>query len=153
MDYLRETAYPVIKGAAEFWLDFLHTDPRDGTLVVSPSYSPEHGDFSAGASMSQQIVREVFTNALAAAKKLGVDKVLQAEVKAAPAKLDPGIRIGSWCQVTRYLAVCHPKWPESWPVPVEWPTSPAVPLNQAKASAPAEECQRSHRRTASFDVV
>ncbi|WP_206641540.1 glycosyl hydrolase family 95 catalytic domain-containing protein [Nonomuraea polychroma] len=102
VDYLRETAYPVIKGAAEFWLDFLHTDPRDGKLVVSPSYSPEHGDFSAGASMSQQIVREVFTNALAAAKKLNVDEDFQAEVNAALAKLDPGLRIGSWGQLQEW---------------------------------------------------
>ncbi|QFY07651.1 hypothetical protein GBF35_14000 [Nonomuraea phyllanthi] len=102
VDYLRETAYPVIKGAAEFWLDFLHTDPRDGTLVVSPSYSPEHGDFSAGASMSQQIVREVLTNALAAAEKLGVDEGFRAEVSAALAKLDPGLRIGSWGQLQEW---------------------------------------------------
>ncbi|MFI6708802.1 glycosyl hydrolase family 95 catalytic domain-containing protein [Nonomuraea sp. NPDC050478] len=100
--YLRDTAYPVIKGAAEFWLDFLHTDPRDGKLVVSPSYSPEHGDFSAGASMSQQIVREVFTNALAAARKLGVDEDFQAEVSGALAKLDPGLRVGSWGQLQEW---------------------------------------------------
>ncbi|WP_260617563.1 glycoside hydrolase family 95 protein [Microbispora hainanensis] len=100
--YLRDTAYPVIKGAAEFWLDFLHTDPRDGTLVVSPGYSPEHGDFSAGASMSQQIVRGVLTNALAAAKKLGVDEGFQAEVTATLARLDPGIRVGSWGQLQEW---------------------------------------------------
>ncbi|MCK2216936.1 glycoside hydrolase N-terminal domain-containing protein [Actinomadura sp. ATCC 31491] len=100
--YLRETAYPVIKGAAEFWLDFLHTDPRDGKLVVSPSYSPEHGDFSAGASMSQQIVREVLTNALAAAKKLGVDAGFQREAAAALGKLDPGLRVGSWGQLQEW---------------------------------------------------
>ncbi|WP_347699388.1 glycoside hydrolase N-terminal domain-containing protein [Nonomuraea sp. B12E4] len=100
--YLRETAYPVIKGAAEFWLDFLHTDPRDGKLVVSPSYSPEHGDFSAGASMSQQIVREVLTNALAAAKQLKVDPDFQAEASAALAKLGPGLRIGSWGQLQEW---------------------------------------------------
>ncbi|GII54289.1 hypothetical protein Pth03_26780 [Planotetraspora thailandica] len=100
--YLRDTAYPVIKGAAEFWLDFLHTDPRDGTLVVSPSYSPEHGDFSAGASMSQQIVHEVLTNALASAEKLGVDRGFQDEVRTALAKLDPGIRVGSWGQLQEW---------------------------------------------------
>ncbi|NJP94251.1 glycoside hydrolase family 95 protein [Nonomuraea sp. FMUSA5-5] len=100
--YLRETAYPVIKGAAEFWLDFLHTDPRDGRLVVSPSYSPEHGDFSAGASMSQQIVREVLTNAVAAARKLKVDEDFQAEAGAALAKLDPGLRVGSWGQLQEW---------------------------------------------------
>ncbi|WP_345568624.1 glycosyl hydrolase family 95 catalytic domain-containing protein [Nonomuraea rosea] len=100
--YLRKTAYPVIKGAAEFWLDFLHTDPRDDRFVVSPSYSPEHGDFSAGASMSQQIVREVFTNALAAARKLNADQGFQAEVSAALAKLDPGLRVGSWGQLQEW---------------------------------------------------
>ncbi|MEV0199870.1 glycoside hydrolase N-terminal domain-containing protein [Nonomuraea sp. NPDC050691] len=106
LGYLRDTAYPIIKGAAEFWLDFLHTDPRDGKLVVSPSYSPEHGDFSAGASMSQQIVREVLTNALAAAQKLDVDADFQAEAAAALAKLDPGIRIGSWGQLQ--------EWKQDW---------------------------------------
>ncbi|MEZ7127475.1 glycoside hydrolase N-terminal domain-containing protein [Nonomuraea sp. AD125B] len=100
--YLRETAYPVLKGAAEFWLDFLHTDPRDGTLVVSPSYSPEHGDFSAGAAMSQQIVREVLANAVAAARTLGVDADLQAEAVAALARLDHGLRVGSWGQLQEW---------------------------------------------------
>jgi hypothetical protein len=38
-DHLRQSAYPVIKRAAEFRLDFLHIDPRDGKLVVSPGFS------------------------------------------------------------------------------------------------------------------
>ncbi|MEW9549038.1 glycoside hydrolase N-terminal domain-containing protein [Nonomuraea sp. NPDC050783] len=100
--YLRDTAYPVIRGAAEFWLDFLHTDPRDGTLVASPSYSPEHGDFSAGASMSQQIVGEVLANALAAARTLEVDEALQEELEAALTGLDPGLRVGSWGQLQEW---------------------------------------------------
>ncbi|GAA4516447.1 glycoside hydrolase family 95 protein [Nonomuraea ferruginea] len=102
LEYLRETAYPVIKGAAEFWLDFLHTDPHDGLLVVSPSYSPEHGDFSAGAAMSQQIVREVLESALAAAAALGVDEEFRAAAEAALGRLDPGIRIGSWGQLQEW---------------------------------------------------
>ncbi|MDP9849268.1 glycosyl hydrolase family 95 catalytic domain-containing protein [Streptosporangium lutulentum] len=107
--YLRDTAYPAMKGAAEFWLDNLHVDPRDGKLVVSPSYSPEQGDFSAGASMSEQIVFELLTNSLEAAKKLKVDTAFQAEVKAALAKLDPGIRIGSWGQLQ--------EWKNDWDDP------------------------------------
>jgi alpha-L-fucosidase 2 len=42
-EFLKHRAWPVMKGAAEFWLDALVTDPRDGKLIVSPSYSPEHG--------------------------------------------------------------------------------------------------------------
>ncbi|MFG1703491.1 glycoside hydrolase N-terminal domain-containing protein [Nonomuraea sp. M3C6] len=102
--YLRETAYPVMKGAAEFWLDTLHTDPRDGKLVVSPSYSPEQGDFSAGASMSQQIVWDLFTNVAEAADVLKVDADFRARVRDALGKLDPGLRIGSWGQLQEWKA-------------------------------------------------
>ncbi|GLW08882.1 hypothetical protein Misp01_40120 [Microtetraspora sp. NBRC 13810] len=104
LTYLRDVAYPVLKGAAEFWLDNLHTDPRDGRLVVSPSYSPEQGDFSAGASMSQQIVFEVLTNSLDAARRLNVDTGFQSEVQNTLNRLDPGIRIGSWGQLQEWKA-------------------------------------------------
>ncbi|WP_328814393.1 glycosyl hydrolase family 95 catalytic domain-containing protein [Nonomuraea cypriaca] len=107
--YLRKTAYPVMKGAAEFWLDTLHTDPRDGKLVVSPSYSPEQGDFSAGASMSQQIVWDLFTNVAEAADVLDVDAGFRARVREALAKLDPGLRIGSWGQLQ--------EWKSDWDDP------------------------------------
>lgn len=101
-DYLRTTAYPVMKEAAEFWLDNLRTDPRDGTLVVTPSYSPEHGDFTAGAAMSQQIVHDLFTNTLEAARLLGDSPVFRRRVEAALDKLDPGLRIGSWGQLQEW---------------------------------------------------
>lgn len=107
--YLRRTAYPVMKGAAEFWLDNLHVDPRDGGLVVSPGYSPEHGDFSAGASMSQQIVFDVLTNSLEAARALNVDAAFQTEVTAALARLDRGLRVGSWGQLQ--------EWKSDWDDP------------------------------------
>jgi alpha-L-fucosidase 2 len=102
--YLRETAYPALRAAAELWLDTLHPDPRDGTLVVSPSYSPEHGDFSAGASMSQQIVWDLFTNVAEAARVLDVDAEFRARVLEALARLDPGLRIGSWGQLQEWKA-------------------------------------------------
>ncbi|WP_255947434.1 glycoside hydrolase family 95 protein [Streptomyces odontomachi] len=102
--FLRTTAYPVMKEAAEFWLDNLHTDPRDGTLVASPSYSPEHGDFSAGASMSQQIIHDLFTNTLEAARTLGDSPAFRAELEQALKSLDPGLRIGSWGQLQEWKA-------------------------------------------------
>jgi len=102
--HLRDTAHPVIKGAAGFWLDFLHE--RDGRLVVSPSYSPEHGDFSAGAAMSQQIVREVLDILVAAAEVLGT---AEPEAEEALRRLDDGIRIGSWGQLQ--------EWAGDWDAP------------------------------------
>jgi alpha-L-fucosidase 2 len=99
--FLRERAYPVMKGAAEFWLDALVKDKRDGLLVVTPSYSPEHGDFTVGAAMSQQIVFDVLRNSHAAATHLG-DKAFAKKTAIALAKLDKGLRIGSWGQLQEW---------------------------------------------------
>ncbi len=99
--FLKQRAWPVMRGAAEFWLNALVTDPRDGKLVVSPSYSPEHGPFTAGASMSQQIVANLFTNCSEAAKLVG-DKAFGKRVDDALAKLDPGLRVGKWGQLQEW---------------------------------------------------
>ncbi|GAA2615881.1 glycoside hydrolase family 95 protein [Paractinoplanes durhamensis] len=108
--FLRVRAYPVMRDAARFWLAELVTDPRDGTLVVSPSYSPEHGDFTAGASMSQQIVWDLFTGVIEAAAILG-DTEFGAEVEAARQRLDQGTRIGSWGQLQ--------EWKGDWDDPTD----------------------------------
>ena len=106
--FLAERAYPVMKGAAQLWLDALVTDPRDGKLVVSPSYSPEHGPFSVGASMSQQIVYGLFSDVAEAAAILK-DEEFRGKIVDALAKLDPGLRIGSWGQLQ--------EWKEDWDDP------------------------------------
>ncbi|HEY5806525.1 MAG TPA: hypothetical protein VIT67_01070, partial [Povalibacter sp.] len=99
--FLRDRAWPVMKGAAQFWLDALHEDPRDGKLVVSPSYSPEQGPFTAGAAMSQQIVFDLFTNVAEAAPLVG-DASFGAQVRTALSRLDTGTRIGSWGQLQEW---------------------------------------------------
>lgn len=101
-DYLRSTAYPVMKETAQFWLGFLRADPRDGKLVVNPSYSPENGDFTAGAAMSQQIVHDLFTNTLEASETLGDDPRFRRDLRLALRDLDPGLRIGSWGQLQEW---------------------------------------------------
>lgn len=103
-----QRAYPVMKGAARLWLDALVTDPHDGTLVVSPSYSPEHGPFSAGAAMSQQIVYGLFSDTAEAAGMMG-DRAFQAKILAARAALDPGLKVGAWGQLQ--------EWKEDWDDP------------------------------------
>lgn len=99
--FLRERAYPLMKSAAEFWLEFLVKDPRDGKLIVSPSFSPEQGSFTNGAAMSQQIVFDLLRNTHAAAEILG-DKKLTQQVAKKLAQLDSGIRIGSWGQLQEW---------------------------------------------------
>ncbi|QNE73831.1 glycoside hydrolase family 95 protein [Streptomyces finlayi] len=103
-EYLRARAYPVMKEAARFWLANLHTDPHDAALVVSPSYSPEQGDFTAGASICQQIVYDLLTNTLDAAEVLGGESEFRAELTAALGAMDPGLRIGSWGQLQEWKA-------------------------------------------------
>lgn len=99
--FLRERAYPLMKSAAEFWLAFLIKDPRDGKLIVSPSFSPEQGSFTNGAAMSQQIVFDLLRNTQAAAEQVG-DKKFNAQVAKKLAQLDSGIRIGSWGQLQEW---------------------------------------------------
>lgn len=105
--FLRQRAWPVLKGASEFWLDALVKDPATGKLVVSPSYSPEHGPFTAGASMSQQIVEELFDCTREAAdvlgEELGEEEFLK-RLDKADLDLDSGLRIGKWGQLREWKA-------------------------------------------------
>ena len=99
--FLKKRAWPIMKGATEFWLAALMTDPRDGLLVVSPSYSPEHGSFTAGAAMSQQIVADLFTNTAEAARLVG-DRAFAQRIDGALTKLDRGLRVGKWGQLQEW---------------------------------------------------
>ena len=80
-------SYETLKGAALFWVDNLVEDPRDGTLVSSPAYSPEHGPFSLGTSADQTIIWEVFNNTLKAAEALGDTSPEIEEIRVAMSKL------------------------------------------------------------------
>lgn len=75
--------YPVLKGAAQFYLGILVEDPVTKWLVTAPSNSPENsyrtvdgftGQTTMGPTMDMQIGRELFSNTIAAAKRLKVDK-------------------------------------------------------------------------------
>ncbi len=80
-DYLRR-AWPLMKGSAEFYLDWLVQDPQTGLWVSGPSTSPEHefiagpgqrGWLCMGPSMDQQLIWDLFGNVLEAAGELGVE--------------------------------------------------------------------------------
>ena len=71
--FLRQTAYPLIKGCAEFTQDFLWHRP-DGTYTAAPSTSPEHGPIDEGTTFTHAVVRDILGDAIRAAKTLGVDE-------------------------------------------------------------------------------
>jgi alpha-L-fucosidase 2 len=100
--FLRDTAYPVMKGAALFFLDQLSVDPRSGLLVSGPSNSPEQGGLVMGPTMDHQIVRELFANVITASTVLGVDARLRARLRAARARIAPN-RVGRLGQLQEWL--------------------------------------------------
>lgn len=109
LDYL-STVYPAMKGAAEFCLSILTPEPENGFLVVSPSISPEHGPMnrsknvfiSAGTTMDNQLVFDMLTKTIRAAKLLRVDDKLVVEMQSALAKLPP-MKIGQHHQLQEWM--------------------------------------------------
>ncbi|MEY9860479.1 alpha-L-fucosidase 2 [Catenulispora sp. GAS73] len=101
-DFLRERAYPAMLEAAEFWLANLRRDPRDGKLVVNPSFSPEQGEYTAGAAMAQQIVHGLLDTTVGLAGVYEPDTDRFDRLNAACEDLDPGLRVGSWGQLQEW---------------------------------------------------
>ncbi len=102
-EFLRERAYPMFKSIAEFWFDELVARPGTETLLVSPSFSPEQGPFTAGTAMSQQIVTQLFQMTKEASTILGEeDAAFVTEVDDVLANLDPGLAVGSWGQIMEW---------------------------------------------------
>ncbi len=96
--FLKEHAYPVLKEASLFYLDYLVPHPQTGKLVSGLETSPENtylskdgqkAHVSMGCAMSQQIIWDVFTNVLEAATILNIDDDFVKEVQKAKANLAP----------------------------------------------------------------
>lgn len=99
--------YEALKGCALFYLDVLQQDVSKKYLVVSPSMSPENKYFknvsiTAGTTMDNQLVFDVFNNFINASKALNQDKVLSDEIKLALSKLPP-MQIGQHNQLQEWL--------------------------------------------------
>jgi alpha-L-fucosidase 2 len=99
--------YPLMRGAAEFFLDTLVPDPTGQYLVTSPSISPENehpmgAAVCAGPAMDRQILRDLFRHCMRAAEILRVDADFRAACAAASAKLPPD-RIGKAGQLQEWL--------------------------------------------------
>jgi alpha-L-fucosidase 2 len=106
-NYLR-AAYPILKGAAEFWLANLVTGP-DGRLITSPSTSPENNfttdtgmtsTVTEGATMERSIVWDLFDNTAKAAAELG-DDAFSRKVQAARDQIEP-LRVGKLGQLMEW---------------------------------------------------
>ncbi|MEX1031643.1 MAG: glycoside hydrolase family 95 protein [Paenibacillaceae bacterium] len=111
--FLKETAYPVLKEAALFFLDYMTIHPKYGWLVTGPSISPENSFYandgtkdphtlSMGSTLDQVLVSDLFEFCLKAAEKLRMDEELQNRLKRAVDLLPP-LQIGSRGQLQEWL--------------------------------------------------
>lgn len=98
--YLARRVYPILKELCEFWEDSLEENAT-GRLVAPPSKSPEHGPVAAGNSYEQQLVHELFTNYIEAAKELGLDAPFREKVETMRARLLTP-KIGRWGQLQEW---------------------------------------------------
>lgn len=113
-DYLR-SVYPVLKGAVEFYLDFLVEEPQHQWLVVCPSVSPENApsvhrrsSIAAGTTMDNQLLFDLFTRTMKSAEILQTDQEFMEVIKSTIKRLAP-MQIGQWGQLQ--------EWIEDWDSP------------------------------------
>lgn len=108
-EFLRNRAYPLMKGSAEFCLAWLIEDGK-GRLTTCPSESTENNFMapdgkpamtSAGCTMDMALIRELFANCIAASKELGVDAEFAAKLDAARQRLIP-YQIGRYGQLQEW---------------------------------------------------
>ena len=108
--FLRQTGYPLMKGAALFMLNWLIKDPETGYLVTNPGTSPENSvkkdgkeyEISMATTMDMSIIRELFNNCIASAQLLGTDQEFVASLKKAESNLYP-LHIGQYGQLQEWF--------------------------------------------------
>ena len=107
-EYLR-LVYPAIKEATLFFLDFLVEEPENKWLVVCPSVSPENSpsvhpesSIAAGTTMDNQLVFDLFTKTIKAARMLQTDENLVIKINETLKRLPP-MQIGQWGQLQEWM--------------------------------------------------
>jgi alpha-L-fucosidase 2 len=105
------SVYPVMKGAAQFYVDTLIEEPTHGWLITAPSNSPENRFQTAdgqqatvcmGPSMDMQILWDLFSNCIEASKVLGIDDEFRARLEETRERLAPP-QIGKHGQLQEWL--------------------------------------------------
>ncbi len=102
LKFLKDTAYPLMKGAAAFFDSFLVKDPATGYLISAPSNSPENGGLVAGPTMDHEIIKDLFRNTIEAAALLHVDAAFSKELNAKLQRIAP-YQVGMYGQLQEWM--------------------------------------------------
>jgi alpha-L-fucosidase 2 len=108
--FLKDTAYPLMKGAALFLLNWLIEDPKSGYLITNPSTSPENTikiggkeyQLSMATTMDMSIIRELFVALIKTTETLNIDAEFRDRLVKAKAKLYP-YNIGQYGQLQEWF--------------------------------------------------
>lgn len=100
--FLQDTAYPLMRGAAQFFVHYLVPDPRTGHLISGPSVSPENRGIVMGPTMDHQLLRDLFARTIAASEILGVDAAFRDTLQHMRSRLAPN-RVGRLGQLQEWL--------------------------------------------------
>ncbi|KAH0429370.1 hypothetical protein CcaCcLH18_08492 [Colletotrichum camelliae] len=99
LEWFTRQGYPLIKGVAEFWLSELQEDLyfNDGSLVVNPCNSPEHGPTTFGCTHYHQMIHQVFEAVLHGATFVSeADTKFIEDVTSSLNRLDKGVHVTEW---------------------------------------------------------
>ncbi|MFN8445157.1 MAG: glycoside hydrolase family 95 protein [Caldilineaceae bacterium] len=111
LDFLRHKAWPIMKGAAQFCLDWLIEDGK-GHLVTAPATSPEnkfttpdgqHAAASMASTADLEIIWDLFSNCIETSQLLGIEADFRAQLEAARSRLLP-LQVGQHGQLQEWFA-------------------------------------------------
>jgi Trehalose and maltose hydrolases (possible phosphorylases) len=146
--YLKETAYPLMKSAAEFCLDWLVV--KDGVLVTAPSTSPENvyvlpngtkGTVTIASAMDMEIIWDLFTNIIEADSILNIDKDFASLLKEKRAQLSP-LKIGKAGNLVEWYSDWKDEDPQHRHVSHLFALHPGREISPLLDSAFADACRK-----------
>lgn len=148
--FLESRAWPLLKESALFFLDYLVEHPRTKKLVSGPSMSPENSfqtkagvkaHVTMGPAMDQQIIFELFTNVLEAARELSIDDAFTKQVADSLSRLQ-GPQIGSDGRLLEWHEEFEEPEPGHRHMSHLYALHPGSQINKAETPALAEACRK-----------
>lgn len=146
-EFLKKKAYPILKEASVFFLDYLSPNPENPEQLVSgPSNSPENGGLVMGPTMDHQIIRNLFKNTIEAATILGVDGEFANILQEKRSRIAPN-QIGKHGQLQEWLTDLDDPKNEHRHVSHLWGLHPGNEIHPLTTPELAEACKvtLSHR--------